>query len=79
MSLISKKTAKVEKLDRSEGKVDSQREKKEEQYSPMWSSVKRETKSQLMKYRPGTEDGRSEVKEALSNNLPSLKDLHTIN
>ncbi len=79
MSLISKKTTKVEKLDRSEGKVDSQREKKEEQYSPMWSSVKRETKSQLMKYRPGTEDGRSEVKEALSNNLPSLKDLHTIN
>jgi hypothetical protein len=45
----------------------------------MWSSVKREAKSQLVKYRPGTEEEKIEVQEVLSNNLPSLKELHTIN
>lgn len=45
----------------------------------MWSSVKRDTKSQLVKYRPGTEEGKLDVEEALSNNIPSLKELHTIN
>ena len=32
-----------------------------------------------MKYRPGTEDGKIEVEEVPSNNIASLKELHTIN
>jgi len=44
----------------------------------MWSSVKREAKSQLMKYRPGKEEEKLEVEEVKSNNLPSIKQLHTI-
>ena len=31
-----------------------------------------------MKYRPGKEETKLEVEEVLSNNLPSLKQLHTI-
>ena len=79
MSMISKKTSQAEKIEKSEQKIDSQRERNNEQYSPMWSSVKRDTKSQLVKYRPGTEDGKIEVEEAPSNNIASLKELHTIN
>jgi len=32
-----------------------------------------------MKYRPSKEESKLEVEEVLSNNLPSLKQLHTIN
>ena len=45
MSMISKKPAQAEKIEKSEQKIDSQRERNNEQYSPMWSSVKRDTKS----------------------------------
>jgi len=44
----------------------------------MWSSVKRDAKSQLVKYRNRTSvDNKIEVEDVASN--PSLKELHTIN
>lgn len=81
ISMLSKKNSqidKIEKIDKSELNNESKLEKIEEQYSPMWSSVKRDAKSQLVKYRNRTSvDNKIEVEDVASN--PSLKELHTIN